>query len=343
MQCRGIAIALVLVLVLAGTPTTHAQPALAPAQTEPAFEAELESRLARSAEAVQLASYHLGVMVAPRAARWVVSLVDQPTGRIVASVEIGPLPPDRDKAVAMMLQVVVDLEIRVTGRRRPREPVPLERRDEPSPPLSVEAQAERARRQAAELVFRRQALRFGPSYELGGQHTAGGGQGWRVFQGRPDDELEAPAFYQMLGRDDLADAYRLRHTLMLGGYVAGGLAFIAAGVLAVRKSDFSACSSQLDPVAYQRCSDDHLNSPAPAVIALGVGLAASVFASYFYRNPQPIDEHDAKALADAYNQQLRRQLGLPVAARRPIVRDLALAPYLSSRAAGLALAGSLTW
>jgi len=202
---------------------------------------------------------------------------------------------------------------------------------------AIEAQAERARRQAAELVFQQQALRFGPSYDLGGHHTPGGGQGWQVFRGAVNAELDAPAFYQALGREDLADAYRQRHTWMLGGYAASGLAFVAAGLLAVRKSDYSACSAQLDAVAYQRCWNDHTLSQAPALIAIGVGLTATAFASYFYRNPQPIDERDAKALADAYNQRLRRQLGLPVAAPRPIVRNLALAPFVAAGDRGLVL------
>jgi hypothetical protein len=332
-----------LLLVLAGSAAAQSEPAIAPAQTESAIESELQSQLARAAEGVRLSRYHLGVLVEPRATRWVVSLVDLTTGRIAVSTELDSLPPDRDEAVAVMLRAVVDLDARVTGRPHPPEPAPpLERRDAPPGPLSSEEQAERARRQAAELVFRHHALRFGPSYELSGQPTSGG-QGWQVFRGRADEELDALAFYQALGRDDLADAYLQRHTLMIGGYVASGLAFAAAGLLAVRKSDYSACGSQLDPDAYQRCWNAHTLSLTPAVIAAGFGLVATAFASYFYRNPHPIDEYDAKALADAYNQRLRRQLGLPVAIRRPIVRDLALAPYAAGRDAGLALTGRLSW
>lgn len=343
MQCRGIPIALL--LVLAGTAVAHAQPAMTPVQTEPAIAPVLQSQLARTDEAVQLSRYHLGVLVEPRAARWVVSLVELSTGRIAASTEVGPLPLDRDEAIAVMVQAIVELEKRLTDRRRPPEPAPASKpRESPlALPGSSEELAERARRQAADLAFRQHALRFGPSYELGAQHTGGGGQSWQVFRGAADQELDAPAFYQALGRDDLADAYRRRHTLMIGGYVASGAAFIAAGLLAIRKSDYSACGSQLDPAAYQRCWDEHTLSQTPALVAAGVGLAATAFASYFYRNPQPIDEHDAKALADAYNQRLRRQLGLPVASRRPIVRDVALAPYVAGHAAGLALAGSLPW
>lgn len=58
---------------------------------------------------------------------------------------------------------------------------------------------------------------------------------------------------------------------------------------------------------------------------------------YYYYHPPPISENDAKALAEAYNQRLRRELGLPVVTRRPLLHDLKLTPFVARGDAGLTL------
>lgn len=73
------------------------------------------------------------------------------------------------------------------------------------------------------------------------------------------------------------------------------------------------------------------------MVSLAAGLAGVAVGTYLYRHPQPIDEAGARALADGYNQRLRGALGLQAAARRPRLRDVALAPYLGRTDAGLAL------
>jgi hypothetical protein len=55
-------------------------------------------------------------------------------------------------------------------------------------------------------------------------------------------------------------------------------------------------------------------------------------------HPHPITENEAKSLADGYNQRLQRELGLPVAVREPLLRDVKLTPFLArSDTGGLAL------
>jgi hypothetical protein len=339
MQHRGVPRSLnALLLVLASATAAQAAPETAPAgtpaQTEAAIAPALQRELARAAETATLARYHIGVLVEPRATRWAVSLVDLSTGKIVASTEIAVPSPDRDDAVAAVLRAVTELVRRFTGHR-PRPAPPAEPPEPGAPPRSDSPSSQNRvepYRQNAEWMFRQRALRFGP----------GGDQHWQVFRGSAEQELDAPAFYHEIGRDDLADAYHRRHHLMLGGYIVAGAAFAISGVLAVRKSDWSPCNG-LQGDAFSRCADAHTLSLVPAIAVAGFGLIATGFASYYARNPQPIDEHDAKALADAYNQRLRRELGLPAALRRPTVRDLVAAPYLTGRDLGLALAGTLSW
>ena len=333
---RSIGMSFVLVLALTG-----AAAAQTTALTESMLQSALERSLTRAAGGVRLLRPSLGVLIESRAAQWRVSLIDLATGRTVASTE-SALPTDRDEAVAVLLREIVVLEARVTGRRVPEEPVtPPEEQDDQTPALlSNEERKERTQRRAAEFLFRQRSLRFGPSYEIGAQHTHGDvGQQWQVFRGRVDQELDALEFYQQIGRDDLAHAYQRRRALMIGGLVASGLAFITAAVLNVRnRPDLGSCNG-LQGQAFDSCVDMHTTALSPMIIAAGSGMAAMAFSIYFYRNPHPIDENDAKALADAYNQQLRRELGLPVAIRRPILGDVTLRPYVAEHDAGLALAG----
>lgn len=333
---RSIGMSFVLVLALIG-----AAAAQTTGLTESMLQSALERGLARAAEGVRLLRLSLGVLIESRAVQWRVSLIDLATGRTVASTEIA-LPTDRDEAVAVLLREIVVLEARVTERRVPEDPVMAREGPEDQPPalLSNEARTEHTQRHAAEMVFRQRSLRFGPSYEIGAQHTYDYlGSQWQVFCGRVDQELGALEFYRAIGRPDLAHAYQRRRALMVGGFVAGELAFVAAAVLYVKGHlDLSSCNS-LQGQSYAHCAEMHTSMLSPMLITAGSGMAAMAFSVYFYRNPHPIDENDAKSLADAYNQRLRRELGLPVAIRRPILRDVTLRLYVAEHDTGLALGG----
>jgi hypothetical protein len=67
------------------------------------------------------------------------------------------------------------------------------------------------------------------------------------------------------------------------------------------------------------------------------GLIAIAAGRWLQRAPQPIGENEAKSLAEQYNLQLRRQLGLPAAARAR-TREVRVAPFVTARDAGVALA-----
>jgi len=333
---RSIGMSFVLLLVLTG-----AAVAQTPRVTEPMVQSALERSLERVAGDLGLLRLSLGVRIEPRAARWVVSLIDLTTGRSAASAEI-ELPTDRDEAVAVLVRQIVALAARAAGRRATEEPVtPAEQREDQSLALlSDEERTERAQHRAAELVFRQHSLRFGPSYEIRGQHTHGATeQQWHTFRGRIDQELDAQEFYQAIGRDDLGRAYQRRRALMIGSFFASTLAFIAAGVLSLEnRPDLDGCNG-LQGQAQAHCVDTRITALNPMFIAAGCGMVAMALSFYYHRNPHPIDENDAKTLADAYNQRLRRQLGLPVAIRRPILHHVTLRPYVAERDAGLALGG----
>ena len=76
----------------------------------------------------------------------------------------------------------------------------------------------------------------------------------------------------------------------------------------------------------------------PLLLTAGVSAVSVTAGAYLERNPHPIDEDDARALADRYNQSARQVLGLPpVASSRPPKLEVALSPYFAGREGGLAL------
>jgi len=256
-----------------------------------------------------------------------VSLFELGTRRPVARTEIDRLPDDPEQAITVLVRAVLALEHAVDPGRTADRTVLA--------PVPPGASPEQNRRHVAELLCRQHALRFAASYDLQAQGLDSSGS-WQVFRGGVDEQLPAPAFYRALGREDLARGYERRHALMLGGFAVAGAAFVVAGVIYLQRADFDGCRVPLDQ--FDQCAHDRMRSQTLALVAAGIGVAGGLFGTYFSRRPHPIDENDAQALDDAYNQRLRSTLGLPVATREPVVRDLALSPSATGR--GLVLAGS---
>lgn len=340
MQRSGILIMLV-VFLLALASTAAAQ---APGQAEPMSAQFLEQRVndELESEGVVLSNHNLGLKVEQLADKWLVALVELTTGRVADSTRIDQLPADREAAVAVITNVVETLEAQVLGRRERPEPQPPQAAQPPPvvPPPSpppAEGPAERLQRQSAELSFERQSLRFGAIYDFSDQHgILDVHRRWVAFRGDPSTTLEPREFYRVLGRDDLARAYGLRRAAMIGSYVVGGVALVVSGLLTISAVEGGSVCDLF--TLGDRCVD--IGSPlGPLVFSVGVSVAGIVMGYHFYRNPHPIDENDARTLADAYNQRLRGKLGLPVGIRRPLTRDLTLTPYVAGWDSGLVLRG----
>jgi len=309
--------------------------AQAPGQVEPASAPFLERRVPEelATEGIVLSRRNLALQVEQLGDRWLVSLVDLTTGRVAASTKVDALPTDREAAVATMTHVVSDLAAQIVGRAEP--PPPPVAAPAPPPPPAYDERAEREQREIAELKFRRQELRFGDLVTV----TATGSmvsvsRDWVVHQGDLDQELEPVAFYSLVGRPDLGEAYASRRKVMIGGYVVGTAAMVGGLVLgfALRKD----CTKEPD---FSMCIDDQLQTTATTIIVSAsvgtIGLLVALWSAYHLH---PITENEAKSLADVYNQRLRRELGLPVVRRQPLLRDLTLTPFVArSDAGGLAL------
>jgi hypothetical protein len=323
--------------------------AQAPGRTEPASAPFLEKRVPDelATEGVVLSRHNLGLQVEQLADKWLVSLVDLTTGRVAASTRVDELPADREAAVAAMTHVVAELAAQVSGRPEPPAPpsaVPLA----PPPAAPNDDRAERAQRDVAELTFKRRSIRFGERYQLVATgNTARLVRNWVAYRGDLDEELDPLDFYADVGRPDLGDSYTLRRHISIGSLVTAGLATALATYLVITAFDTgpeTACAAvPLDQFeacldAQTKARDDRRSTYLPPAIAASIGSAIALGVGiYLAIHPHPIDENEAKSLADVYNQQLRRRLGLPVVTRRPVLRDLKLTPYVAGNGTGIAL------
>lgn len=273
--------------------------------------------------------YDLRLELRPVATRWLVSLVGA-DGAVVASTRTEALPADREAAVAILTQIVADLEVvAIEARQRAKPP-------ESAPPASAPpASASRLRPDGdeqdpatAERAFRLAALRFAARYDVdavNGKVIVN--RAWVVFRGDPGSPLEPSEFYRRVGRDDLAQAYTRRRGLKIASYALGGIALAAT---------FAMWALTIHGFDRDR-PDEQPDLLLPILLAGGVSAAGIVGGIYLERNPHPIDELDARELADRYNQRLRWVLGLPPLARRTPDRDIALTPFFAGRVGGLVL------
>jgi hypothetical protein len=305
---------LVVVCALAGAAAAQtpapAEPPSEPAPAGPASAPSLDPQVADqlAAQGIALARHNLGVRIArgETEGRWTVALVDVGNGRVAALVQVDA-PADPEAALPVVTRAAADL-------------------------------AERVGQRVGELKFRLMSLRFTPTDEIRARSSRAPRQ-WQVFRGERGEEVETPEFFQMVGRDDLATSYRRRYLVMLGSYAFAVAGFATAAILTIEnESPLTDCQA-VQGDAGQVCLDRHHRTVAPVVVALAAGLAGVAVGTYLVRHPQPIDEDDARALADGYNQRLRGALGLRTAARPPRLRDVALVPYAGRTDAGLALGG----
>lgn len=271
------------------------------------FEQRVTERLA--SEGVLLSRRKLGLRIEHSENAWTVSLIDLATGQPAAALEVGQLPPDRDAAVELLVRAAADLAQHLVNQLA-----------------------------KLESEFNPRSLRFAATYRLDAQGGASSSnRRWVMFRGAVDQELAPTEFYRIVGRDDLAASYERRRYLMVGSYIMAGLSVgIGLGLQLTAEPDFGPCAA-LPPVQRAACERDHEPSILPGLVGAGVGLGAALVGTYLYRHPHPIDEGEAKALADTYNQQLLHQLGRPGVARRPVLRDVKLVPYVARGDVGLVL------
>jgi hypothetical protein len=317
----------VIASVVAAAGAAHAQAPSPVAPTTQFYEQRVSEELAT--EGIVLSRQGFRLQIEDVGGKLLMSIVETATGRVAASTKVDSVPADGEPAVAMLTQVAADLMNQIAGRTGG---VPIQA------PSSAATDAKA--REVADLKFKREAIRFGSDYTLfvnssGGFTSVAMHGSWVTYQGDLDQYLAPDQFYTEVGRPDLAEEYHHRHRVVITGLVIGAAAFAASFAY----------------TGYWLSQPDPCNQPAPgpscgssnvllvALIGGGIGAIGITVAGWYHFHPHPISEDEAKSLADAYNQHLRVELGLPVVRSEPRVRDLQLAPVATANDYGVALAG----
>lgn len=139
----------------------------------------------------------------------------------------------------------------------------------------------------AQRAYDRQAIDFAARLRLtpDGELVPAPGP-WLAVQ---DGEHLAPLdFYREIGRPDLIEAFERRRTIRRAALAVGFGALLASTVWA-------------------NAQDAPKDLTGPLIVATAGAASWGVW-GYLWARPQPIDEREAKALAQAYNHDLRRRL-----------------------------------
>lgn len=197
-----------------------------------------------------------------------------------------------------------------------------------SAPAAPEADRPALTPEQAAAEYEKRALSY-QEFTMVSATTGAQSTGWTdIVQGKYRRKLEPGEFFDLVGRKDLAGTWRSRRSLRNGLWIG------AASVIA---------ASALVPLAL--VASDTKNVSTAVTVALigmpvGIGLA---FGGILVNNRPIVPDHELREMADVYNQQLRKDLGLepkqtPAPGTLP-VREVRFAPYLTGSGAGLALGG----
>ena len=298
-----------------GTARAQGSPPPRAASTEPVA-AFLEHRVPDelAAQGILLSRRGLVLHVAPNGDGVVLALVDASTQHVEASTKLDALPVDREAAVASATRAAAGLAAQIAP---PQLAAPVE-----------------DQREAAELQYRRDAIRFDHDFHiLVAQNYGSVHREWFAVHGELDQRIDPEEFYKLVERPDLVEEYQHRHRMEVGGMVVGTIG-VASGLLAyvaLRESPDDACSAgACDAAAAARIDEQNSTARLVSFSLLGVAAIGFGVGTYYALNAQPISEYEAKQLAEQHNQALRRTLGLPVV-------DVRVAPVASASSGGLAL------
>jgi hypothetical protein len=154
-----------------------------------------------------------------------------------------------------------------------------------------------------------------------------------AFQGKNRTPLEGARFYEVVGRQDLADDYRSRktkHLVLLWGGMAGllgGGAVMATGI---------SSSCQREVARTGECLQKGPSPVVPGAILAGAGTVA-MLASLPYMEFHPVKPPARRDLAEEYNKKLKGELGLARAAPPAPAPTIRVASGFVPGGAGLTL------
>ncbi len=196
-----------------------------------------------------------------------------------------------------------------------------------SAPAAPEAAHPALSPEQATAEYEKRALFFQDFAVVDTQTGTRVGSGLDIVQGKYKRKVEQGEFFDLVGRDDLAGAYRSK-TRLRNGLWLGALGFVVASVAV--------------PATLIAIDRDNLSTGVTlGLIGMPVGIGLG-FAGILVSNRPVAPDHELREMADGYNQRLRNELGLEPQAPTPgtiPVREVRFAPYVTGSGAGLALGG----
>lgn len=162
-----------------------------------------------------------------------------------------------------------------------------------------------------------------------------------AMRGERRENIDGAAFYELVGRPDLADGYRTRRKVRIAGLVTAG---VGVGVMlyglasfATAENHTAACRSESPD--YHECfkagmDADHAEAMGNfRTMFFGMGVSAIGSLVWYYVAKEPVDNDTRRGLADVYNRELRERLGIPEVTR------VEVNPYATVTGGGVAISG----
>ncbi len=127
-----------------------------------------------------------------------------------------------------------------------------------------------------------------------------------AYQGKSRVPLEGEAFYQAIGRTDLADSYRARSGTRLGLLLGGGA--VTLGGTAMMLGGIGGRCVRENAASYDCLQREHQELLIPGILLGTAGAVAMVVGAALQSHP--VEVLEARRLAEEYNEKLKGELGL---------------------------------
>jgi hypothetical protein len=252
------------------------------------------------------------------------SLADQPADRFALVRTFDDSPDQPPRAVVTLYNVAGDT-VAGFSTRKGRGEGGTKNEDRASEGVSKEASEQIAaiaennasEREEALETFRRKFLWF-EEITVVNQNANVVRRKTRALRGEQKKRIEGVKFYEIIGRQTLAEKYTTRRTTRIVLYVLGTAGTLGSTGLLI--SGINASTLDTSDLDGTETPDPRSNSGRGQIVAGGVlgGLSAITIVAARLYNPHPVSASKRRTLADEYNDRLKDELDLSSDVSAPV-------------------------